>query len=200
VQSIVRLTRADSVEDYAAAVEGRIRALSQAHAVLSLSRWHGADLGKLVDEELAPHRSGHADRLNVSGPEVLLEPNVAQSFALALHELVTNAVKHGALSTPSGKLRLRWEVESGALVLHWEESDGPPVCPPTRSGFGTRIIDGSVGRQLDGKASFDGAVKACVARSRYHVIIECESDDPPRKRRSAYNSRRARAPVPWNAS
>ena len=79
-------------------IEGRIKALSRAHALLSNSRWQGADLTKLVDEELAPYRSSHAGRLRISGPKVLLEPTKAQTLALALHELATNAAKYGALS------------------------------------------------------------------------------------------------------
>jgi CheY-like chemotaxis protein len=98
VQSIVRLTKAGSIASYISIIEGRIKALSRAHALLSNSRWQGADLDQLVDEELAPYRSTHAGRLGISGPKFLLEPTKAQTLALALHELATNAAKYGALS------------------------------------------------------------------------------------------------------
>src|ERR1700761_1873389 len=99
VQSIVRLTRANSIDDYVAAVEGRIKALARAHALLSDARWHSADLGALVAEELAPYRAGEADKGQGTGPNVSLPPYMAQGLALALHELATNAAKHGALSS-----------------------------------------------------------------------------------------------------
>ncbi|MBW8856729.1 MAG: PAS domain-containing protein, partial [Bradyrhizobium sp.] len=80
VQSIVRLTKADSIAEYGSVIEGRIKALSRAHALLSDSRWQGAEMAKLVEEELAPYRSGHADRIRISGPKVVLEPTTAQTL------------------------------------------------------------------------------------------------------------------------
>ena len=157
VQSVVRLTRADSIANYISIIEGRIKALSRAHVLLSNSRWQGADLGKLLNEELAPFRSSHPDRITLSGPEVLLEPTKAQTLALALHELTVNAAKYGALSAASGKLALRWEMEPDALVIHWHESGGPPARAPSATGFGTQIITRSIERQLGGKVDFDWA-------------------------------------------
>jgi two-component sensor histidine kinase len=155
VQSIVRLTRADSVKEYVNAVEGRIKALSRAHTVLALSRWQGADLGGLVEEELAPFRTGDADKLVLEGPKMLLQPTPAQTLALALHELATNAAKYGALSASSGCVKLVWKVLDGNLVLQWNESGGPEAKKPATSGFGTRIILASVEGQLNGKVAFD---------------------------------------------
>ena len=137
VQSILRLTRTTNLPAYVAAVEGRIKALSRAHAVLSLSRWHGADLRGLVDEELAPYRVGNTDKIKVVGPEVLLQPASAQTLALALHELATNAAKYGALSSMSGQLQLSWQLSDGNLVLEWNEAGGPATIAPTVNGFGT---------------------------------------------------------------
>lgn len=159
VQSIVRLTRTNSVDDYVAAVEGRIKALSRAHTVLSLSRWQGADFGGLVDEEFAPYRDGVADRVAAAGPQILLQPATAQSLALALHELVTNAAKYGALSAMSGRLKLTWELGADGLELHWGEDGGPPVKQPTSPGFGTRIIVASIEKQLGGRVKFDWRAK-----------------------------------------
>ncbi len=157
VQSIVRLTKADSKADYVSIIDGRIKALSRAHALLSNSRWQGADLGKLVNEELAPFRSTHADRIAISGPEILLEPTKAQTLALALHELAANAAKYGALSSASGKLMVRWTLEADALVIQWHETAGPETHKPSATGFGTKIITGSIERQLGGKTEFDWA-------------------------------------------
>jgi PAS domain S-box-containing protein len=155
VQSIVRLTRASDIAAYTAAVEGRIRALSRAHTILSLSRWQGADIRGLVEEELAPYRTGETTKVEAIGPNVSLQPAAAQSLALALHELVTNAAKYGALSSISGRVNLSWELNPGTLVLKWMETGGPPTQAPSSPGFGTRIITASIEGQLAGRAVFD---------------------------------------------
>jgi PAS domain S-box-containing protein len=155
VQSIIRLTRAESTDEYIAAVEGRIKALSRAHTVLSHSRWQGADLRGLVDEELAPYRSDDGERVTVQGPRVMLQLATAQTLALALHELATNSAKYGALSSMSGRVELKWELSPDDLVLQWIEKGGPLVRAPVARGFGTRIITGSIERQLGGKTFFD---------------------------------------------
>src|SRR5215831_19010707 len=155
VQSIVRLTRADAIKSYIAAVDGRIGALARAHTLLAQSRWQGADLARLADEELAPYRMGDADRVSASGPDVSLEPRTAQTLALALHELSTNAAKYGALSAISGRVKLTWDLQPDQLVLHWIESGGPSTQPPASPGFGIRVISASVERQLEGEARFE---------------------------------------------
>jgi PAS domain S-box-containing protein len=154
VQSIARLTRAATVDGYVTAVEGRIKALARAHALLSESRWHGADLGALVREELAPYHGAEADRVKISGRSVSLLPQVAQGLAIALHELATNAAKHGALSSPDGVVSVAWQAGPQALMLEWAESGGPPVKPPAPS-FGLKVIRASVEGQLGGRAVFD---------------------------------------------
>jgi PAS domain S-box-containing protein len=155
IQSIIRLTRAKSVDDYVHAVEGRIKALARAHTLLSDSRWRGADLATLVAEELAPYRAG--DKIRCGGPDVSLQPATAQGLALALHELATNAAKHGGLSSPAGKVTLEWELESEALTLHWSETGGPPVAEPSSHSFGLKVIAASIEQQLGGKAVFKWA-------------------------------------------
>jgi PAS domain S-box-containing protein len=155
VQSMIRLTRADTKEAYIAAVEGRITALSRAHVLLSQSRWQGANLSRILDEELAPYRRSEADKISTTGPEVFLEPATAQILALTLHELATNAAKYGALSSTLGKVKLSWELGPGRLTLWWLENGGPTVQTPSSLGYGTRVISASVERQLDGGAHFE---------------------------------------------
>ena len=155
VQSIVRLTRAESKEAYIAAVEGRITALSRAHVLLSESRWQGANLSRLLNEELAPYRRNELERIVTNGPAVFLAPATAQILALTLHELATNAAKYGALSSTVGRVRLSWQVGPGQLELQWVETGGRPVQPPHSEGYGTRVISASVERHLDGCATFD---------------------------------------------
>ena len=128
VQSIVRLTRATSVDSYVAAVEGRIKALARAHALLSETRWHGADLGALVAEELAPYRVAEADKVEIGGPNVSLLPHMAQGLALALHELATNAAKHGALSSMAGKVSLTLGTAAGPPGLALDRDRRPADC------------------------------------------------------------------------
>jgi PAS domain S-box-containing protein len=161
-QSIVRLTRGNSVKDYVQAVEGRINALARVHTILSLSSWQGAEIGKLVDEELAPHCSG--DQIELQGRELQLQPATAQTLALVLHELITNSVKYGALSALSGRLRVKWDVEAEALQLLWEERGGPPVKKPSSRGFGTRSVIASIESQLGGRAEFDWHPAGLVCR------------------------------------
>ena len=153
IQSIIRLTRAKSVDDYVATVEGRIKALALAHTLLSDSRWHGADLGTLVAEEFAPYRSGN--KIELKGPNVSLSPATAQGIALALHELATNAAKHGALSSIKGKISLTWQLQPDILTLNWVESGGPPIKTPSARSFGLKVIKASIEQQLGGKAVFD---------------------------------------------
>ena len=155
VQSILRLTRATEIDDYVAAVEGRIKALSRAHTILSHARWEGADLASLVDEELAPYTGPASEQVVVSGPWAFLDPSTAQALALALHELASNAAKYGALSSERGRLELTWAIEQDWLTLTWIESGGPRVRRPMVTGFGTKIILGSIERQLHGRTAFE---------------------------------------------
>src|SRR4051812_9002704 len=153
-QSIVHLTRASNIKGYIAAVNGRIGALSRAHALLSESRWQGADLATLIDDELAPYGISGAAKIEVSGPAISLEPATAQILALALHELATNAVKYGALSSPSGVVDVSWELDSGNLILQWIETGGPATKAPSSRGFGTKLITATCETQLRGKTNF----------------------------------------------
>jgi PAS domain S-box-containing protein len=161
-QSIVRLTRGDSVQAYIQAVEGRINALARVHAVLSLSSWRGAELGRLVDEELAPYSTG--DQIIFGGSEIQLQPATAQTLALALHELATNSAKYGALSCLSGRLSIGWKIEAQTLGLEWRESGGPRVEEPKSRGFGTRSVIASIETQLGGRAEFDWRAEGLVCR------------------------------------
>jgi PAS domain S-box-containing protein len=161
-QSIVRLTRADSVKEYAERVEGRINALARVHTILSLSSWQGAEIGKLISEEMAPYAS--SGQVQSFGPEVALQPRMAQTLALALHELLTNSAKYGALSTLSGHLSITWQSVDDKLALTWEETGGPPVCEPAFRGFGTRGLMASIESQLGGEALFDWRPEGLVCR------------------------------------
>lgn len=155
VQAIVRLTREVSQQAYVLAVEGRIHALAKAHTLLSEARWKGADVARLVAEELAPYRNSEVQRVRIEGPSVFLAPEKAQNLALALHELATNSAKYGALSVATGRLAVAWENKAGMLTLRWQESAGPLVKPPTTQGFGTKIMNASIRHQIGGDVEHD---------------------------------------------
>lgn len=155
VNVMLRQTRAASVKEFATAAQGRVAALARAHTLLSDTKWEGADLGKLIREELAPFRLGKGGRITVEGDAVALSPRAAQSFAMALHELTTNAGKYGALSLPDGTVTVRWRREAGSLLLFWEEAGGPRVRVAGDAGFGMRVIALAIHDQLGGDAAFD---------------------------------------------
>src|SRR4051812_22431385 len=188
-QSIVRLTRGDNVKAYVQSVEGRINALARVHTVLSLSSWQGAEIRRLVDEELAPYSDG--DQIALSGPEVQLQPSTAQTLALALHELVTNSAKYGALSTQMGRLSIGWENETGLLRLVWEETGGPLVHEPASRGFGTRSVIASIESQLGGRAEFDWHPAGLVCRLAVPLSRGAVQDRNPRHHAAVNKPERA---------
>jgi len=182
-QSIVRLTRADNVKTYVNAVEGRINALARVHTILSLSSWQGAEMSRLLNEELAPYSM--SDRIRLTGAEVHLQPATAQTLALALHELVTNSAKYGALSALAGQLSIDWKVDGDALALTWEETGGPEVREPTSRGFGTRSLMASVESQLGGQAVFDWRAEGLVCRLHVPLTRKSPASAEPGGRHSA---------------
>lgn len=139
--------------------EARLLALSQAHDLLTRDQWRGASLADLVQVEIEPYEAGRSSRVTTDGPAVWLPPNSALALGMALHELVTNAVKYGALSGPEGQVEIKWRLSGVApdrrLWLCWAESGGPPVPKPRRRGFGTRLIVSGLARQLNGDVNLD---------------------------------------------
>jgi two-component sensor histidine kinase len=151
VQATVRLTHADSLEAYKDAIEGRIRALANTHSLFAQSGWAGANLRSLVLQELLPYGR---TRFEVEGKDLSLEPSTAQTIALCLHELTTNAAKYGALSVPDGRVRVEWSRSvDGRISLRWSEGGGPLVKRPTRQGFGTKMLETFM--QMMGKMELD---------------------------------------------
>jgi len=145
VKAMVQLSQSDTPKGLKEAIRGRIEALANVHSLFAQSRWTGAELGRLVQQELSPYSRDGEMRTRIDGPSVMLNPNAAQSIAVALHELATNAAKYGALSVAKGKVRVEWSrAADGRVVLRWIEAEGPPVNPPTRSGFGTQVMEAMI--------------------------------------------------------
>ena len=161
------------IEDYVRSLKGRIQALSFAHDQVVRGDGGGM-LSDLLDAELTPYRQ-NADSILLGGPKVLLDSRAFSVMALVLHELSTNAAKYGALSKQGGHLSVTWrEDEQGDCVIDWRESGGPPVLPPTRTGFGTALIDRSLPYDLGGKSQVlyaRSGVEAQFSIPARHVTI-----------------------------
>jgi PAS domain S-box-containing protein len=169
VQAMVNLSQGDDVADLKKAIEGRIQALANVHSLFVASRWIGAELSTIAQQELAPYSATGEKRVRIDGPQVLLAPDTAQAVAVTLHELATNAAKYGALSTADGHVDLKWSQEAnGPLRLRWIETGGPTVQPPTRTGFGGRVIEQMIA-QLKGKSRFDWRAEGLVCEITLRV-------------------------------
>ena len=154
----------------------RIHALATCHNLLTRSSWEGAQLRDILESTFAPHRNQQAAaRISLSGQDALLSSRDALSVTLALHELVTNAVKHGAFANSEGRIQLSWKVEPSpsATKLHlaWSEEGGPPVKAPAHKGFGSRL--------LSSLAAQSGAAYSCEYPS---TGFKCELALPLEKR------------------
>ncbi len=154
VQSLAQqsLREEGSPAEVKQAFESRLAALSRAHDVLTRQSWEAASIHQLIEVTVAPY-AGQPSRFEIEGPDLLLAAETAVTLALALHELATNAAKHGALSAPEGHVDVRWTAEDGSLKFVWAESGGPEVTPPKRRGFGSRMIERALAAELDGTAS-----------------------------------------------
>jgi two-component system CheB/CheR fusion protein len=148
VQAIAHQTQrySRSPEDFIARFDGRLQALSSAHGLLLGSSWTGADVAAIAHSQLDAYRAAeNPDRMRIEGEPVTLPADLATPFGLVLHELATNAAKHGSLSRPGGGVALRWSVTTAndqpTLRVVWTESGGPPVQPPKTSGFGGVLIE-----------------------------------------------------------
>lgn len=157
VQSVVQMSRAEDIASFKDGVLGRIQSLARTHSLLAASRWDGVWLDQLLQDELAPFGTDDPDRLALKGPPVRLTPSAAQSLALVIHELATNAAKYGALRSRGGRLSVRWERPdaNSPVELEWGEWTGQPAIAPAKSGFGSRLIRASVERQLGGELRSD---------------------------------------------
>ena len=150
--------KTDSFDDFCAGFSKRLCAFAETHDLLVMGDWHGADIRDLIRTHLAPFQDVGNNSVVIEGPELKLNPKAAEQIGLALHELGTNAVKHGALSIPTGVVTIRWDLETGEahnpdLRITWKEVGGPRVEQPQRQGFGDVVLTEIVPLSLRGKAS-----------------------------------------------
>jgi PAS domain S-box-containing protein len=159
VQSIARqsLRNDPDPREFARVFQGRIASLAASHSLLTNAEWRGASLVEIIRSQLEPVLTGNGSRLVLDGPDILLPPETATQLGLVVHELGTNAVKHGAFSTPQGKLRIGWSRTDDALDISWEETGGPQVAAgPVRRGFGSVLIEKLSGGEVRRTHDRDG--------------------------------------------
>jgi PAS domain S-box-containing protein len=170
VLSIASQTFGASQIDAAArqAFEARLVALGNVHGILTKHSWNSADLQEVVMMAIRPHSAPDRERFTVDGPMLRLGPKSAVSLSMAVHELCTNAIKYGALSVESGRIDISWTIEHGRFHWRWRERGGPVVRPPTRAGFGSRMIERVLAAQLAGRVTIDYEASGVV----------CEIDAP----------------------
>src|SRR5512133_2182187 len=167
VLAAVHLSSSDTPDGLKRAITGRIQALANAHSLFVESRWAGAELHRLVAEELSPYCEEGDRRARIDGPNLMIEPNAAQAIAVTLHELATNAAKYGALSVPDGYVEVNWSrATDGRVVLRWTEVNGPAANPPRYQGFGTRVMESMVVAQLKGEIRAARSRKDAIAAPR----------------------------------
>jgi two-component sensor histidine kinase len=156
VQSLAMQTRRSTPDSFGERFEARLMALSRAHDLLTRRQWSGAGLNELFQQAVLPFNGEAEPAIRMEGPDHTLSTRVALALAMAMHELATNASKYGALSLPSGRIDIKWSIaaRSGGewLDLAWVEHGGPDVTEPTRKGFGTRLIERTIGKDLGGNA------------------------------------------------
>jgi len=156
VLSIERLSFSKQQDTEASGVfRARIHSLAQAHGRLAEAQWTGVALERLVEDELAPYRQSETSNTRISGPPVVLSAHCALNMVLAIHELATNAAKHGALSSPRGQVVVTWERKDDGVLLEWREQGGPAVSPPQRRGFGRLLLEQALHQELGSNVSMN---------------------------------------------
>jgi PAS domain S-box-containing protein len=150
------LRGAGDLDSARSAFEARLFALARGHDVLTRENWESASLADVIDQACAPYRNhpGEVSRIEAEGPDLRVTPSMVLSLSMALHELCTNALKYGSLGASGGGIRISWSVAAAStgprLNMRWEEHGGPPVTLPTRTGFGSRLIQYGLARELNG--------------------------------------------------
>lgn len=182
IRSLSRQAKASSasLESYALALEQRISALASAHDLAVSGTMNGVSLRGILETELQPYMSEGDSQILISGETIGLRADVAPMIALVFHEMVTNAAKYGALSSPDGIVRVKWTVSDEGLSLSWKELNGPPVEPPKRHGFGQALISKAIPYEFDGTVDlqYDPAGVAMSFSIPKVTLVDLDSETP----------------------
>lgn len=161
--------------------EARLAALAAAHTLLTKRSWKSASIRHVIREAVEATTALFGDKVFTDRPDIAISPQLTIGLSLALHELSTNAIKHGALLVGSGRVRLSWTVEAEMLKLVWSESGGPPAIRPERAGFGTRLLERGLARELSGRVELDFAADGlkCLIEAPLPRSSEALDGDSP---------------------
>lgn len=178
IQAIASQTgrQSDTIEEFQESFTKRLQGLAASHDLLVVQNWKGAALTDLMRDQLRVFANSGSTAIEFSGPEIFVDPHTTEQLGLALHELATNAVKHGALSKSSGQVSVVWAIEPPSadapekLRITWTERGGPPVSPPTRKGFGHVVFERIVARALGGKVEADFAPDGLVWQLSFPTV------------------------------
>jgi two-component sensor histidine kinase len=175
------LNASSSMAEFAKALDGRLQSMARTHELLSVRGWQGISVAELVQRELSPHAmTGNA---KIEGPEVILKAEAVQVIALVIHELVTNAVKYGALCVQNGRVSIRWAERPNRqtrshLLLEWRERGGPLVVAPRKSSFGTSTIRDVIPYELGGTVDLVFAPEGVQCRLELPADWLTNNDEP----------------------
>lgn len=189
IQGMARQTahHVGDVESFLDRFGARLQALARSHDLLVQESWHGASLDDLIRSQLGHYLDREKSQVSLEGPDVQLSPEAAQSLGLALHELATNAAKHGALSSLNGRVRIEWNRlaadTGGGIEIIWSESQGPKVDAPTKRGFGSLVIERNLSRTLGAEVELTFAAGGLRCRVTVPQVQLSDGDRPePGKR------------------
>jgi two-component sensor histidine kinase len=179
VNAMARQTLASTPtpEDFTDKFVRRIDALGRTHSLLSREQWGNVPLAEVARESLEPYLLDGKKRVELRGPSVALEPKSAVALGIVFHELATNAIKHGAFSNRDGKISVQWEFDRAGVRLKWVEDGGPPVVPPQRTGFGSRLIRLELTHELNGDVDliYDPAGLKVLMKFPHHCGVPAQS-------------------------
>ena len=186
IQAMARQTVKDSVTaaEFEQRFSARLRGLAASHDLLAARDWHGAAIGELVRWQLGPALEAAGERIGIQGPDLYLNPEAAQNIGLAFNELASNATRFGALSRPGGRVDIAWsidpvETEDRRFRISWNESGGPEVREPRRTGFGHKVVERLTARALDGAVALSFAASGLTWSLHIPATFVLDADDVP---------------------
>lgn len=172
VAGLVRLTDAETHDEYVKTLVGRISALARTLTLIGQGSWRGTTLLELLQHEFTPFVGEGPSRIHLAGPEILVDAETAQPLSMALHELTTNAAKYGALSAPKGRLDVSWLTDAGELSLTWIETGGPRIeAEPDMTGFGSQLIQHSFAHKLGGSVTSEWREAGLICRIKFPLTL-----------------------------